>query len=381
MPEVTYIQKNGQLIPLNNVAAAPITNTFISGVTMPFYDINTGEKNIGNLPGVTLDVYNNDPGDGVLQINGGTYTNVNFGNRILDIRASTTFNNCRIALTNNTDTTIKQAIRILNGGANLVTFNDCEIHNYDQYIRDGFQGRNAVFNRCIVSGFVDGIDSATSGAAPQGFSPIINDSWIGNLAWWYSPTAAVVHSSDYQTHNDCSQVQMPGMEWHNVFFGIWPSELVGTGTPGSGSDTGNTHATAYRYTQAQSESYRTTFLNKLSAANQSFDTVPRKSSTGGSWAGIMGNTGGGTTLNLVVDHCWFSGGTVQINVSDDNLTGTVASVKRSTFWNDMSGGHSLPYTAKGVAVYCKTGVTIDMPTTGSDKNLWFDGSIVSPNYA
>jgi hypothetical protein len=358
---------------------------FVPGVTMPRYQITpnfTGSKNVGNLPGVTLTLYNGTQGSGTLVLStaGATYTNIDFGNRILDIRANCTFNNCRSVLTDVAGTTIPEQIRILNGTATLVTFNDCEFHNRAQYIMNGVMGRNFVFNRCVFTGQVDCVNNSSSGTAPQTSGGVVNDSWLGDQAWWRWSSTGVVHPSDTQTHNDGSQSSIPNMKWTNCFFGCWPSEYVGTGTPNSGSET-NPHTATYITTQATMDSWRSTYLNQWTRPDQSFDGIARRTSTGGSWAPIMGTLSGGGALNHEVMHCYFSGGTVQINYSNANLSGNAGFIKQSTFWNDMSAGHSLPTsTVKGTAVYVKSGLTLDMPTTGSDVNRWFDDTVVSPDF-
>jgi hypothetical protein len=358
---------------------------FVPGVTMPFYvpmlDFS-GPKNVGNLPGVTLTPYlGTTAGGGALtQLPAGTYNNVDFGDRRLDPRGVVTLNNCRVTLTTSDfgATSITAVIQRLNGSdPGLFTMNDCEIHCRAQRIMNGFLGRNAVFNRTVVTGCVDGLDTSTAGSAPQTAGTVANDCWIGDHSWWYYTATGVVHPSDTQSHNDGAQVaDTLGVTYNNVFFATWPSEFVGTGTPNSGSDAGNTFAASYIATQSVMAGWRASFLNRLTRADQSFAGVARKTSTGGSWAGVMCNRS-----NITIDHCWFSGGTVQVNAVDPNLLtpNTSVSVKRSTFWNDMSAGHTIPTsTAKGTAIYTLAGRTYDIPTTGADRNLWFDGETVIP---
>lgn len=357
---------------------------FVSGVTMPFYipaSDFSGAKNVGNLAGVTLTPYlgTTAGGGALVQLAAGTYNNVDFGDRRLDPRGVVTLNNCRITLTTSNfgATSIGAVVQRLNGtDPGLLTMNDCEIHCRAQRIMNGFIGRNAVFNRCVVTGCVDGIDTSTAGSAPQTAGTVVKDCWIGDMSWWYYTATGVVHPSDTQTHNDGGQVaDTLGYDVDNTFFGIWPSEFVGTGTPNCGSDSGNSFVASYISTQATMNGWRAAFLNRVTRADQSFAGTARKTSTGGSWAGVMCNRS-----NINLTHCYFSGGTVHINAVDVNLgnPNTNISVKRSTFWNDMSAGHSLTTTAKGTAIYILAGRTYDIPTTGVDRNLWFDGTTVTP---
>ncbi len=362
-------------------------DVFVSGETMPQYELKSdfsGNKNVGNIPGVTLTLYGGTQGTGILTLSdaGAVYDNIDFGNRMLDIRENCTFNNCRGVLTNITSTAQGEQIRLLNGNFTSVTFNDCEFHNRAQFIVNGINGRNFTVNRCILTGQVDGINNSNGGAAPVVTGGVVNDSWVGDHAWWAATggTNGIVHPNDDQTHNDTSQTAFANMKWNNVFFGCWPSEWVGTGTPNAGSDTGNPHTATYIYTQSTQDGLRSSLLNVTTRADQSFNGVSRKSCTGGSFAGIMGTLSAGGALNHEVDHCWFSGGTVHINYSATNLSGNAGFIHRSTFWNDMSAGHTHPTTVKGTAVYVKSGLTLDMPTTvgGADTNYWFDGTVVSP---
>lgn len=352
---------------------------FVNGVTMPQFELTidfSGSKNVGNIPGVALTPYPGAVQGGLTTINAGTYDNYDFGNTVLDVRGNATFNNCRSVLTAN-GSSQGDHVRLLNGSFTLVTFNDCEFHNRAQRIFNGINGRNFVVNRCIFTGYVDCVNNANTGGAPLVTGGVVNDSWLGDHGWWRAGTTGIVHPSDVATHNDSSQTAMPNMKWTNCFFGSWPSIWVGTGTPGSGSET-NPYSAPYIVAQAQMDSWRTSAMTLFTRADQSFQGISKMSSNVGSWSCIMGTLAGGGQLLHEVDHCWFSGGGVQINYSNTNLSGSCGFIKRSTFWNDMTLGHSLTGTNKGVAVRLLTGLTLDMPTTGPDRNLWFDGTTVLP---
>lgn len=351
---------------------------FVPGETMPYYEVTidfSGERNVGNLPGVALVPYPGRCDGGVMRLEAGTYENYDFGNCLLDVRGDVVMNNCRGVLADNYDTTLGEHIRIFNGASTTrVVLNDCEFHNRSQRMIDGLKGRNFVVNRSVFTGYVDGVNNGSPGSAPALSGGEINDSWIGDLAWWRAPTTGVVHGSDTQTHNDGSQVTTGlGIRYVNTFFGAWASEHVGTGTPGSGSET-NPNTAAYIVDQATMEAWRATYLDRYTRADQSWGGTPHRLSTGGSWAAIMANASGGT-----VDHCWFSGGTVSINLLDASVGTGTWSIRRSTFWNDMSGGRPLDSTTKGVAIFVRGDRTYDIPTTGPDANRWFDGTIVTPN--
>lgn len=383
MPVVEMILKDGHFVAYRYGYTDPVTPgpSFVSGETMPIYvptlDIDAAEKNIGNLSGIARTEYSSTVNGGVTQLlTAGTFSNLNFTNTVVDIRANMTFNNCRFTLTSyDPADSIGAMIRMLNGPSlNNVIFNDCEFHVRCQRGMNVISGRNGTFNRCIIAGGVDGISVSPSGGAAQSYGFNINDCWIGDHPWWYWTSTGVVHPSDNHTHNDGIQVSSSlGVSVSNTFFGTWPSEFTGTGTPGSGSET-NPWAGPYITDQATMEGWRETFLVRETRADQSYAGVSKWSTNGGSWAGIMLNQ-----PNITVDHCWFSGGTVQINSSDNALAGqNVGSFTRNRHWNDMTAGHSLTTTAKGTAIYIHSTAIITIPTTGNNRNLWFDGTTITP---
>lgn len=362
----------------------PVRSPFVEGQTMPLYTVTSdfsGSKNIGNLSGVSQSSYVGSGDGSSVQLGDGTYNDIDFGNRMLDMRGNITFNNCRGVLLPTNTSALSGHITILNGsGTGLVTMNNCEFHSRAQHIIGASVfGRNFVIHKSVFTGAVDGIDNASTGSAPLNSGGEIYDSWIGDLAWWRATAGGIVHPSDTQTHNDVRQIAWDHVTKSvNTFHAAWPSEFVGTGTPGAGSDAGNPSTAAYIYDQATQNGYRATYLNKISRADQSFGGVPRKSSTGGSWSGIMLNKAAAATP-LVSLHDYFSGGTVGVNAVDAGLSGSVGSIKQGTFWNDMSSGHDQTTTNKGTAIYIRAALTYDIPTTGSDENLWFDASVVTPS--
>jgi hypothetical protein len=290
-------------------------------------------------------------------------------------------NNCRAVLDNYTAAdTIGSIVRVLNGSTtSAVTINDCEFHNRTQrMMAAGFLGRNTTINRSVFTGCIDGVNLSTSGSAPQTSGVVLNDSWVGDLAWWYYPVSGTVHSGDVATHNDCIQVTATlGVSGSNNVLVASASDYVGTGTPGCGSDAGNPFSATYITTQSQMEGWRSSFLNLRTQADQSYRGMQLKLSSVGSWACLMVNRS-----NASMTDTTFAGGTVQVNALDANLAGTSGlTLRRNKHWNDMSGGHSLTGTAKGTALYVRSDFTTDIPTSGADRNLWFDGTNVTVTLA
>lgn len=381
MPIIEMIRQGDEFVSYQYGYASPVSFGFTPGVTMPHYipslDIDAAVKNIGNLPGVNRSEFVGTVGGGVSQLDlSKTYTNTNFTNTVVDIRANMTFNNCRFTLTSYTPVdSILALIRCLNGNSvTNVVFNDCEFHIRSQRSMNVLSGRNVTLNRCVLTGGSDGLSQSAAGSATQSYGFAVNDCWIGDHSWWYWTSTGVVHPSDTQTHNDGIQTSAElGVTAYNTFFGTWPSEFVGTGTPGSGSES-NTWAGPYVTGQSTMEGWRAAYLNKYTRADQSFGGVPRRSSTGGSWSGIMVNR-----RPINIDRCWFSGGTVQVNASDATLSGKdIGSVTNCHHWNDMTGGHSLASTAKGVAIYVRNDASLTAPTSGATQNKWYDGTTVVP---
>ncbi len=382
MPIIEMIHEADQFVSYQYENIAPVDiNPFISGETMPLYvpnaTIASASKNIGNLSSTARAEYSGTVTGGITQLNSPlTISNTNFTNTVVDIRANITFNNCLFTLTDYTGAdSIGSLVRGLNGGSlDNIVFNNCEFHVRVQRAMNGFSGRNATFNKCVFTGGVDGLSLSASGSAAQSYGFVVNDSWIGDHAWWYWTSTGVVHPSDTQTHNDGIQISVNlGVTVDNTFFAIWPSEFVGTGTTGSGSET-NSYAGPYITDQSTMAGWRTTYLNRYTRADQSYGGVQRRSSTGGSWAGIMVNRPG-----ITVTNSWFSGGTVHVNAVDTNLAGqTVGSFTNNHHWNDMTAGHSLTTTDKGTAIYKRADSTITVPTSGNTANKWFDDAIVIP---
>lgn len=377
--EVFVVGASNWVSVLSITPSDPGGGSFIPGETMPIYipnvDVNAAVKNIGNAPGVTRTAYPGTVTGGITNLQTpGTIENRDFIDTVTDVRASITFKNCRFITTNYTAASYPSLVRSILGNivaTDSIVFEDCEFHNRAQRITTVFQGRNATFRRCVFTGGVDGIGAVReSGSTATNYQPYgtitVEDSWIGDHCWWYHPTPGVIHSNDTQPHIDGIQIQTAGsspITATNTFFGTWASAFVGTGTPGAGGETNPYSSTYTDIDQATQNSWRASFLNAYTRADQSFEGISRRLSTGGgSWACVMMNYSG-----LIMDKCWLSGGGVQINAVDSNLNGlSIGSITNSTFWNDMILGHSLTTTAKGTSIYKNSSATL----TTSNNKYW-----------
>lgn len=360
-----------------------ILERFTPGVSEPFYEITedfTGAKNVGVKPGSVLTTYTGTITNGVAQLqDGAIYENILFP-CVVDLRNGETLRNCRIVVpeTYIASDSIAGCVRCLNGSGNTgASLENVEIHNRAQRPLNGIVGRNMELSQVVITGCIDGFVDSTGGSAPQNYGFHIVDSIVADSAWWYTPTAnGIIHPSDTQSHGDGVQKSstLESSIVNTVLLG-YLSDLIGTGTPGSGSDAGNTYVPASGYnfiaTQSQMETWKNTYGNYLTDPAQSkYGVAHRLPSSGGSLAALMVNR-----ENLSVDHCYFAGGLITINCLDSNLgTAPNVSIANSTFWNDMKNGHTGGVSSvKGHAIAVSPGRTLAAFTN----NKWSDGTSVS----
>ena len=363
---------------------------FVSGVSIPFYeptvDLNAAPKNVGNREGVALTTYTGTITNGVAQLTNSSYTNVLFP-CVIDVRANTSFYNCRVVVpqTYTASDSIKGCVRGLFGGSgvNRIYMEDCEIHNRAQRPMNGFMGRNLTLRRTVVTGCVDGFSTAATGDAAQSFGYDIADSIVPEAAWWYSSTAnsTDIHS-DKECHADGFQHADPGLrvDIFNSVFGQYVSEIIGTGTPGSGVDAGNIYvpASGYNYIQSQAtmEGWRDTYASTFSVASQSmWGTSHRLINANvagqGSQACFMVNRD-----NFHADKCYLGGGLAAINLLDSNLpTSMDVDITNCVFYNDMRNGAGRAATTKGQAALVTAGKSLTW-----SGNKWFDGTTANITY-
>lgn len=375
-----YIGEDGTY---RNLASGAILDQFVPGLSEPFYAVSDSfatSKNVGVKSGANLVTYTGTITNGVAQLaDGGIYENILFP-CVVDLRNGETLRNCRIVVppTYTTSDSIAGCVRCLNGGTNTgATLENVEIHNRAQRPLNGVVGRNMDISQVVITGCVDGFVDSTGGSAPQNYGFHIVDSIVADSAWWYTPTVnSIIHPSDTQSHGDGVQKSSTlAVTIENTTLLGYISDVIGTGTPGSGSDAGNTYvpATGYNFiaTQAQMETWRSTYGSYLTDPAQSkYGKAHRLPSSGGSLAALMVNRD-----NLTVDRCYFGGGLIAINLLDSNLSSNMnVSITNCTFANDMKNGHTGGVASvKGHAVAVTAGKTL-AAFTG---NAWTDGSAVT----
>lgn len=365
------------------------TEEFIDGVTevryIPNVNLDAAEKNIGNKPGVTRTTQSG-TSFGVTQTTLNLYENKDFVNTVVDVRGTGVirFRNCRITLGNGYTLvdSIGAVVRVLNGsGVTEVIFEDCEIHNRCQRAFSGMSGRNITLIRTVITGGADLFRDVPAGTGSMGatYGYKAYDSWFGDFAWWRTPVVnSEIHPSSLQVHADGGQIGSTlGSELHNCTFAMYVSEFVGTGTPGSGSDAGNPYSANYIVDQATMESWRATHCSTFTDPALSPDGLSHRLPNGNegcSVAAVMINRS-----PVVIDGGHSYGSFIPINASDTNLPNPVTNVtvEAMTFHNDMRNPTGRG-SSKGHAIGTRTGRTYNIPTTGSRRNLWQDGTTVTP---
>lgn len=354
-----------------NLATGALLERFIAGVTEPQFGLTSMTGNVGNTPGVNLTTYTGTITNGVAQLSAPLYENILFP-CVVDIRANTTLRNCRIVVpkTYTASDSIAGAVRSLIGSAVTdVLLEDCEIHNRAQRPLNGIVGRNITVRRSVITGCVDGFSDSTGGDSTMSYGFRIYDSIVADSAWWYTPTVnPIIHPSDTQSHGDGIQKGTTlTTTVENTVFAAYISELVGTGTAGSGSETNSyVPASGYNFiaTQAQMETWKNTFGNLATNPAVTRGGVARRlPSSGGSLAAAMVNREG-----VSFTHCYFAGGIATINLMDSNLPASMnVTITNSKFWNDSKNG---------VAIQIATGKTATL-----SGNTWaIGGGSVSPTY-
>jgi hypothetical protein len=338
---------------------APQPDSFLVGATMPT------KANAGVPSGTTLTPYDVTGTLRTIDVTtpNTTFTNIDFGNvKVVVKAANVSFIRCKWTITDSVSGAA--IIFTVHSAVSNCLISQCTLVSTDQKGSfNAVQGHDMTVHRCLVQGTTDGVDPT------GGVNVKIHGSYISDLSWMAADTVGVVHSSDVQSHNDCIQIFYGNIEIIGNFLGAYPSTIVGTGTPGSGTDTGN--PTGW-YTQAQAEARRAQLLGSYyTNAAKSYDGISHEN--GGTITGLMCNVAAGpTALNLVVTDNWFGGGVVGVNGLATNLTDPLGSFQRNKFFADMRG----QYIGRPNGIYIRTGLVADIPTSGVNANTWMDDASI-----
>lgn len=393
---------NGSLVEMHRGAPGgtipPPPSPFDLGETQPWYEDTIGldgAKNVGlpegtlftdlepwpGMPtnGVVTIVDANVPGSGVLE---GYW----FGNNHVDIRAKVELESCAGVLLSSNVQNVDYHVRALNAGAGAgagyeVTISNSEFHNRAQKNITALKGRNINTYKSVHMGGSDAfqgvqrlnaVGGSPIGSAPANFLLNAQGSFFSALAWWITN-----YSTNAQVHIDTVQTAGGVDGMRTTIFGAalfaWASDFVGTGTPGSGSET-NPFAAAvggatYAQTQATMNARRATYLNQWSNAETSYAGIARVRGTNGvdtSQAGAMVNR-----APFSMKKSWVSGGHAAINFYDANLAnGADIVLEENRIWRDS-----------GVQLFGRTGYTYPgVPTSGPKANVNENGAPISIYY-
>lgn len=337
---------------------------FILGITQPT------ESNTGVPPGTVLTPYDDRFTPRVVNIDtpGVTITDTDFGNVRLYIRAANvTIKRCRWTITDIEDDRLNQAIISCDSGSvtNLVIEESSFVTTTQEGWRldAAIRGHDFTAYRCFITGTQDGIRPNIAG------NWRILGCFIGFLGWWAADVTGKVHPSDVQTHSDCIQTTFGGGEVMGNTLLAYPSLTVGTGTPGSGNDSGNPKGW---YTQAQADARRAELMdNTWTDASKSYGNVSR--AIGGVLCPLMCNTAAGSTpMNLNVTRNWFGGGNVHVNGLASNLVSPLGTFRQNRHYDDSK----FTVGDRAIGYRIREGLFADIPQTGDDVNTYMDGGIV-----
>lgn len=328
-----------------NFATGQKFGGFVPGVSVPFYEQSddfSGGKNVGAFGQMTPYAGAITSGIATLSTANAVYENVLFP-CVLDIRADISLINCMqiVPKTHVYPSSIKACIQILNGNPSNVLIQNMEIHNRSQRPFNGISGRNFTMRESVITGTIDGWSDSGGGAAPQVMAYLVEDSIMPATAVWFSQTINPdVHNQTQHSHSDVFQkyTDLQGTVRRSVLHS-YADEYIGTGTPGSGSET-NPYAppSGYNYIrpQAEMEALREQFINEWTTPSQTHTGRAERMSAG-SMAVLMLNRG-----NLDLDSCVLDGGSVAINAADGNSGSPIITcrITNNKFWNAMMNGPS-----------------------------------------
>lgn len=297
---------------------------------------------------------------------GAMYENIDFGNVRVVVRTSgVVFRRCQWTITDNR--TIEPVISTNSQSAADVLVDQCTIENQDQmgWKHNAIEGHDVTVFRCKITGTCDGVRPNLGGNVK------IRGSFIGYLGWWGTYAGGPVLNTGYQTHSDCIQTTYAGVEVVGNTLLSYASETVGTGTPGSGKDSGTPDSW---YTQSAAMARREEALGSvMTGLAKSADGVTH--GVGGVLSCLMCNVATGSTeMNLVVTDNWFGGGSVQVNGLADNLTGNLGTFQRNRHFNDSAN----TVAGNAIGYRIKAGLAATIPTSGPDVNTYMDGAGVVP---
>lgn len=296
-----------------------------------------------------------------------TFYRKHFGNCMVICQAPCEFLQCAWDITDSGTAANRAIINVDSASAAGTVIEQCDLINRDQKgfnINAAIRGQRFRAYRNKIMGTMDGI------------RPNLGPGWeiLGNfiafLGWWAARANGIVQPNDVQTHSDCIQTTYGGGTIIGNALLAYPSTVVGTGTPGAGTDTGYAGAP---YTQAESNARRAELMgSSWSEAAKSFEGVAHEN--GGVITPLMLNVASGpTAMGLTVEDNWFGGGAVHVNGSATNLTGNLGSLKRNKHYDDTKN----KVLGRAFGYRILSSLTADIPSgTDPDRNTYVNGGTV-----
>lgn len=344
-------------------AVEPSTDPFIPNFTMPT-KLNTGVP-----AGTELTQY--DPTGTLTLVNintpGVTYEDVDFGNcRVNVTAANVTFRRCRWTIINQPTPTPTAVIFATSGAVFNLKIEQCDIINldHDAYKLTAVQGHHFDMYRVKVTGFHDCVNGT------GGIDWKVRSCFLSELGWWYFPTGGYAHPKDQYSHADVIVSSFRGGTITGNFIGAYVSTVVGTGTPGSGNNTGWPESP---YTQAEANATRLAQLVEMSPANKAADGISHEVLPSLCCFMINNAEPGTQNMNLTVRYNWFAGATgPAINGLATN-TNPLGTFEYNRFFADMSSDGP---GGKPLAFYVLPGNTATWPTSGATANHWMDDNAI-----
>lgn len=322
------------------------SGVFILGRSKPSAD-NTGcdESTLSNHPDGTHSrlVYVDEPT---------VFEDLDMGNTRFSVRSSdVVFRNCRWIVTDNS--TAEPMISTNSTSAFRVIVEHCTMRNEDQdgWRFNAIEGHDVTVTRCDISGFTDLIRPNLGGNVR------ILGNHLHHPSWWGSYEGGPYLNTGNQSHSDCIQTTYGGVEIVGNTIEAFPATWVGTGTPGNGTDAGNS---AGWYTQAQGEA----------RFAESFTETTDHGPLGGMLTPLMCNRAtGDTALRLIVRRNWFNGGQLHVNALATNLTSPLG-----VFEGNRHGLDGY-FRGAGKPICYRLADGLDATfAEGADANLFIDGT-------
>lgn len=325
-----YAQRTGRPPIAIGTVTPPVTDTFVSGTTLPTL-ANTGYR-------YPLDAWSGTTGTFTMSTPGAVYDRIDFGSTWIDVKAANvTIRDCKFR---NTKANPSRRGMIVADDAAVVNLRIefCEFVNAPGTNKTpgmtAATGHDFTFKRNNVRHFSDCVNTRVRSVNIDGNVNVsILDNYLTDLSWWYDPTEGVVHPSDTKTHNDC--IQHEGGQGLTV--------------------KGNYIRAKYSTTVGTFGAIRTEIVEGNGA-------YPNKD--GGSLSAIMVNSDRGIHFDGQIHDNWIGGGNISLNAGDSDLRAPFGTVYRNRCYRDQR--------AAGWAIGIESLADADCGEGTSNRNVWID---------